>query len=299
MNLNHLALFHAVALEGSVSRGADRLSISQPAVSRQLSEFERSLKTRLFDRLPRGVRLTPAGDLLFSYARRLFALEAEAERSLQELHGLERGRLSLGASTTIGSYLLPGVLARFHARYPGIDVSLEIANTEEIQRHILEGTLDMGLTEGFAEEENLESAVFMQDELVAILPVGHPLSSSAGITLERLSQEPFVLRERGSGTRAVIERALAARSLSARPALALGSTEAIKRAVEAGAGVAIVSRLSVAAEERSGVLSIHPIAGVSLLRPLHRLHLKGRHPSGALHAFGIMLSETASSPAPG
>jgi DNA-binding transcriptional LysR family regulator len=297
MNLNHLAIFHAVAEQGSISRGAERLFISQPAVSKQIGELERSLGTRLFDRLPRGVRLTEAGALLAGYARRLFALEAEAERALSELKGLDRGRLLVGASVTIGNYLLPGLLAEFGRRHPGVDVRLDIANTEAIQQRLAEGELDIGLTEGFAEDDALEAEVFGEDVLVVIAPPAHPLvirarASGGPVTPERLCLEPFVVREPGSGTLAVAERALAARGLSLRPALTLSHAEAIKRAVIAGAGLAIVSSLTIAQELAAGTLAVIPVSDLPLRRALHLLRLRGRHEGHATRAFLALLGET-------
>lgn len=289
MNLNHLAIFHAVAREGSVTLGAERLHISQPAVSKQLQEFERSLGAPLFDRLPRGMRLTESGELLVGYARRLFGQEAEAEAALVELRGLERGRLAVGASMTIGGYLLPDVLARFHQEYPGIDMRLEIANTEEVQQRLIEGTLDVGLTEGFLEHPELEAAVFREDEMVVIAPPDHPLLLEGPVTAERLCREPFVVREEGSGTRAVVERAFAERGLALRPVMSLGNIEAIKRAVAAGVGVAMVSALTVGLELETGRLSVVSVIDLSVRRPLHRLHLRGRHQGRAALAFGVAL----------
>jgi len=124
MHLNHLFVFHAVAQEGNISRAAARLMVSQPAVSKQLKELERSLRMPLFDRVPRGVRFTHAGKLLSDYARKIFNLADEAERALEELRGLHRGRLSVGASTTIGVYLLPEIFVRFRQKYPGVDMHL-------------------------------------------------------------------------------------------------------------------------------------------------------------------------------
>lgn len=285
MNLNHLAIFHAVAREGSVTLGAERLHISQPAVSKQLQELERSLGTPLFDRLPRGVRLTEAGELLEGYARRLFGLEAEAETALAELRGLSRGRLAVGASMTIGGYLLPDILARFHRKYPGIDVRLEIANTEEVQQRLIEGTLDVGLTEGFLEHPELEAAVFRSDAMVVIAPPGHPLLAESPVTAERLCQEPFLVREEGSGTRAVVERAFAERGLTLCAVMSLGNIEAIKRAVSAGLGVAMVSALTVGLEQEAGKLSVVAVSDLCVRRPLHRLHLRGRHQGHAALAF--------------
>jgi DNA-binding transcriptional LysR family regulator len=291
MNLNHLALFHAVAQAGSFSGGADRLGISQPAVSKQIAELERNLKVRLFDRLPRGIRLTEAGELLAGYARQLFGLAADAERALAELRGLERGRLAVGASTTIGSYWLPGVLAEFHRAYPGIEVSLEIANTGTVQRMLIEGVVDVGLTEGFVDAPELDARVFLLDELVAIAPRAHPLARARGVSLKRLCEEPLVVREAGSGTRSVIERELSRRGLAGRPVMVLGGTEAIKQAVAAGVGVAIVSRLAIPSAGEPGKFAIVDVRDLSLKRPLHLVQLRVRHPGRALAAFLAMLPQ--------
>ncbi len=285
MNRNHLTIFQAVAETGSFSRGAERLCVSQPAVSQQVAEFERALKARLFDRLPRGVRLTEAGELLLGYARRLSALEAEAERALAELHGLERGHLRVGASLTIGAYVLPPVLGAFRRQYPGVELALEIANTEAVQRMVGEGTVDLGLTEGFADTPGLEATVFGEDELVAVVPPGHPLLAGGAVTAARLCEEPLILREPGSGTRAVVEREFGRRGLSVRPALSLGSTEAIKRAVAAGMGLAIVSRLTLELELETGRLAVLPLSDLTLRRPLHLLRRRGASESRASAAF--------------
>ena len=252
MNLNHLAAFLAVAEESSVSRGAERLHVSQPAVSKQLRELERSLGVALFYRLSTGVRLTDAGELLLGYARDLFALETQAEHALKDLRELRRGTLTVGASTTIGNYLLPRVCAAFSALFPGVALRLEINNTATTHRLLLENAVDLALTEGFVEEPNLSSEPFYEDELLAIAGAGHPLAGAADLHLARLVQSPFVLREAGSGTRDIIERILLARGIEATPAMTLGHTEAIKRALESGEAWAFLSRLAVERELASG-----------------------------------------------
>lgn len=305
MNINHLAIFHAVAEEGNVTRAAARLHISQPAVSKQLRELERSLGMALFHRLSTGVRLTEAGETLAGYARRLFALEAEAEQALGELRGLERGRLAVGTSTTIGSYLLPPLFARFHQQHPGIELHLEIANTQEIERRLSDNTLDLGLTEGMvtagaagtgsamvaasAGAAALEAEVFDWDEIVVIAPPGHALLQLGAVTAQQLCEESFVLREAGSGTRAVIESALREKGLALRPTMTLGGTEAIKRAVLCGAGLAMVSRLALDLELQTGKLAMVPVRDLSIRRPLHRLRLRGKYEGRAVREFVRLL----------
>lgn len=290
MNLNHLAIFLAVADAGSIGGGAERLHISQPAVSRQLREFEHNLSLVLFDRLPRGVRLTAAGEQLLDYARRIFATEKAAERALAEMRDLHAGKLTIGASTTIGNYLLPEVLAEYRNAWPGVDIALEIANTEVIQRKLLDNALDLGLTEGFVESDELEADVFAHDRLVVIAGPDHPLAGRRDLTAEQLCREPCVLREEGSGTRSVIEHMLSEKGLDHAPAMSLGSTEAIKRAVAAGAGISLVSLLAVAGELANGSLVRLPAPELEMDRPLHRVRLRNKQPPRAVQAFEELLS---------
>ncbi|HEY2587974.1 MAG TPA: LysR substrate-binding domain-containing protein [Tepidisphaeraceae bacterium] len=293
MNRTHLTAFHAVSEAGSFSKGAERLLVSQPAVSQQVGELEAALGTQLFDRLPKGVRLTAAGEVLASYARRLAAIEQEAERAMQEVRGLRRGRLAVGASTTIGAYLLPRLLGEFRRQHPSVELEVDVANTESIRRKVTEGQLDLGLTEGAVGDETgeLESRAFFEDELVAVAPPDHPLLKNRRATAKAFCARPMVMRERGSGTREVIERALAGKGLAVEPTLVLASTEAIKATVAAGVGVAFVSRLAVGLEQETGRLARVPLADLSIHRPLHLLRLKSKSQSAATAAFLSLLNE--------
>ena len=292
MNINHLTIFHAVAEEGSMSRGAERLCISQPAVSKQIKDLETALGVTLFDRLPRGLRLTEAGEVLASHARRLFAVEADAERAIAELKGLVQGRLTVGASLTIGDYLLPQLLGGYRKKHPGIELHLEVANTQVIQRKLRENALDIGLTEGFAEDADLIAEVFGKDELVAVVPPGHPLLQESEVPAARFCAEPFLMREPGSGTRQVVERALAERGIVVQPAMSLGSTEAIKRGVAAGLGVAIISKLALETEFSAGRLCPLTLSDLTITRPLHLIRLRGKSEGAAVQAFVQMLKSS-------
>lgn len=293
MNRNHLALFHAVARAGSISGGASAARVSQPAVSKQIAELEDALGVRLLERLPRGCRLTEAGQILADYAHRWRSLEHDAARAIEEYRGLKRGRLAIGASMTIGGYLLPEVVAEFHRRFPEIELQLEIANTQHIQRALLEGTIELGLTEGPLDSEELESKAFFQDELVAIAPAGHPLLKKKLVPVRDICREPFILREEGSGTRAVVERALRRKGLKVKPLLSLASPEAIKNAVAAGMGIAIVSRLIIAQELEAGKLGVIPLKDLTIHRPLHLQRVRGRSQSPALVKFLEVLKTVA------
>lgn len=289
MNLSHLAIFYAVHQEQSVSLGAERLNISQPAVSKQLKQLELSLRTPLFDRHAKGVRPTEAGRLLADYARRIFALEAEAELAVAELHDLKRGAVTVGASLTIGNYLLPQILARFHVRYPGIQVAVQIANTEAVQRRLIDGSLDLGFTEGYVEIDEIEATVFGEDELVPIAAPEHAVFSKPSMTLEELSREEFVLREHGSGTREVIDRAMSARGIRLRSVMSFGDIEAVKRAIAAGIGIGIVSGAAIATELALGTVRRIVVSDFSLRRQLHMLSLRGKYQTKATRALIALL----------
>lgn len=285
MDLQKLRVFAAVAREGNVTRAAQKLSLSQPALSKQLSELEDSLSTILFDRLPRGVRLTVAGEVLLRHAERIFAAESAAEAELLELLGLRTGRLSVGASTTIGSYLIPQVFGAFSEAHPQVKLELEIANTSVIQAMVADGRIDLGLTEGAVPGEQFECEVVHYDEMVAFARKGHPLLEKKKVVAADLTRTSFISRERGSGTRDVIEAALAERNVSVDPVMSLGSNEAIKNAVAAGLGLAILSRLTLDQELSSGRLELIDVRDLSIRRALYMVRLRGKHESPAVQAF--------------
>lgn len=289
MNLKHLAVFHAVAQAGSISGAAERLFVSQPVVSRQVRELEANLGLALLERMPRGVRLTEAGRMLAEYAGRMFALQHQAEALLKDLRGLRAGQLVLGASMTIGNYLLPPVLAAFQRKHPEVEVSLEVANSEVIHRRVLGDRVDIGFTEGLAEAGDLVGEVFMSDELVVVGSPDHPRADGPPVSVAELCGEPWVMRELGSGTRAVFEESLRERGLEPSRVMSMGSPEAVKRAVLAGAGLAAVSSLTVSAELDAGLLARLPVSDLELTRALHRIRLPHREHGPALSAFMALL----------
>jgi DNA-binding transcriptional LysR family regulator len=292
-SFTELRAFHAVAEAGSVGGGAEMLLVSQPAVSKQIKQLERALGVIVFERTARGVRLTDAGELLATYTRRIFALAAEAEQAIDDLQGLRRGKLSIGASPTLGTYFLPEVLVRFRRRFPAIALSLEIENADVLQRRLSDGLLDSGFSEVPPQRPEVTGDVFMRDRLIAIAAVKHPLARSRALTLRRLCAEPFIVRETGSTTKSLVERALADRGLTIAPALSLGSTEAIKHAVAAGLGVAIVSSLAVQREIAARRLIKLPVRNLSIARPLYQLRLHNRRETKAAHAFACLVRHAA------
>ena len=180
MNFNHLLIFHKVAENRHFTRAAEELFISQPAVSKQVQELEKTLGQALFTQVGRQIYLTEAGQLLYNYTRPIFALSDEAEASLREMHSLERGRLAVGASTTVGTYLLPDFLGQYRAKYPHIELFLDIANTEDIQQRLLAHLIEISIVEGAVSQSDLAHRVWREDELVLIAAPQHPLAQSSG-----------------------------------------------------------------------------------------------------------------------
>jgi DNA-binding transcriptional LysR family regulator len=292
LNLAHLAVLHAVAIKGNVSRAAEKLLVSQPAVSKQLRELERSVGVPLFDRLPRGVRPTQAGAILADYAKRIFALSDEAELRLAELRGLERGELRVGASTTIAVYVLPPVFAAFRQAYPGVKLAVEIDNATGVEERLAAGTIDVALSEGEHDPAEFDLRPFMTDELIAIAAPSHPLAGKKSVKAADFCREPFVVREAGSGTRAVVEHALQRHGLRIEPVMAVGSTIVIKRAVASGVGVAFVSRLACELELQTGTLVEVKLSDLKISRPLHRLRVAGRYEGRAVAEFDRLLADS-------
>jgi DNA-binding transcriptional LysR family regulator len=280
-----LAAVRAVAEEKSFVRAAQRLLVSQPAISLHVSELESELKLKLFDRAPRATRPTEAGQVLTDYARRIALLRAEALAAMEDLRGARRGKISIGATLTIAAYLLPGLLGRFRRAFPAIEVDVTVANTQQVQRNLKDGLLDVALTEGEPGGTEFKSTIFAHDELIAIVPPGHELLKQSSVTAAMFTQYPVIAREPGSGTRLVAERALASRGIVIKPHLALPQAEAIMHCVAEGLGVAIISRLAAGREVESGRLVHIPLSDLTIRRPLYVERSIGRTPSPALEAL--------------
>ncbi len=293
MNLRHLAVFHAVAETGGVNRAAERLLVSQPAVSRQVRALEDALGVALLERHPRGVRLTHAGEILADYARRLFAIENQAMSVLGDLRYARTGVLRLGGSMSLGDYFLPTIVADFNRDYPGVEVSLEVGNTDSVLNSLRENRLDVGFVEGTFDETQFASELFMHDELIIIAPPDHPLVGRGPIGFAELCRHACIMREPGSGTRAALDRFLERAGVAHTFHLTMGSPEAIKRGVEAGAGLAVASYLTVVDELAAGKLVQVPLAGPPMRRPLHRVTLPHKLLGPAAEPFLALVARRA------
>lgn len=257
MTLEQLRIFVAVAEREHVTRAAADLNLTQSAVSAAVTALEERHATQLFDRIGRRIQLTQAGRLFLVEARAVLARAAAAETALADLTGLKRGTLVLAASQTVGSYWLPPLMAHFRAAYPGVTLRLVIGNTETAAAMVREGAADLGVVEGGIADDNLSATVVAEDELVLVARVGTPAARRKPLRREDIRSLHWVFRERGSGTRSIFETALARAGIAAGElhiALELPSNEAVRSAVEAGAGAAALSRLVVKDAIAAGAL---------------------------------------------
>jgi DNA-binding transcriptional LysR family regulator len=291
ITLHQLRTLRAVADHLSFSAAASDLHLSQPSVSYQVKELEEALGVDLLDRQGKRVRLTEAGEILYDYARRILNLVDEAAVAIEQLRGLERGSLRVGASTTVGIYVVPLALGAFKKRNPGLHVALEIGSRERLQAGVLNGELDVAVLSPPVKDPELECLPFMDDELVLVVPAGHRLAAQKRVTLADFAGEPFLMREPASDTRQKVEEAARRAGVHLQVAMELGSNGAIKHAVEGGLGVAVLSRHAVTLERSSGDLVVVDVDGFPICRPWCVAHLRRRRLPAQVGAFVAFLRE--------
>ena len=271
MSDRRLQVFHVVAGVLSFTRAAEILHMTQPAVTHQIRQLEEELNARLFDRSNNRISLTVAGEQVMQYAEQIIGLYGEMSESVKALTGDRAGLITIGASTTIAEYMLPGLLGDFRQHFPEVQIRLRVANTDAIVALVADNTIDLGVVEGEVENQLLRVERCQQDEMQLIVPLGHPLAELASVEPLVLTAYPFIHREDGSGTRQVVEKYLSDHGVDEhalnRP-FELGSTEAIKSAVQAGMGITIVSGATVSRELALGQLVARPL-NPPLLRPFY------------------------------
>ena len=300
MNLHLLRIFAAVAEHRSFSRAASALFISQPAVSKAVRQLEHQLDLALMERGvrgaggARGVRLTESGQALFEHARGIFALERAATEEVRARVGLQRGRLALGASTTVAGYWLPPYAAQFARQVPGAQLQIRVGNTQAVGAALIGCEIDLALVEGQVNDARIAATHWRDDELQIIAARDAALARRRKPTLEELNAQAWLLRESGSGTREVTDRVMHARRIEPERTIEFGSNEGIARAVAAGLGVAMLPARVVRELVRMGELKAltlsHSIAS-SLVRPLYLLQLRERPHSPLAREFCALLTQ--------
>jgi DNA-binding transcriptional LysR family regulator len=292
VDLRQLEIFVKVAEFGSFSKAAEALYLTQPTVSEHIRTLEGEVGLRLLDRLGRGAAVTRAGLLLLAYAQRILALSREARQAMDGFQGRMSGELLVGASTIPGEYVLPALIGRFKEKYPDITTTVLIGDSQAVVDWVAEGRAELGMVGARPSTRGIEYRELMPDELVLVVRGAHAWRDRDHVTLEELRTEPLLIRERGSGTRAALETALAksGADLGAfRIVGEMGSTQAIKQAVKAGVGASLVSRRAVEEECRSGLLRCLGVKDLTVTRAFYLATHKERSRSPLADAFRAFL----------
>lgn len=290
MDLWQLHIFCRVVECKSFSKAAGIIHLSQPTVSSHIKELEEHFDCRLIDRLAREAVPTRAGRLLYAHARRLLALRDETEAAMARYQGKTQGSLTVGGSTIPGGYLLPRVIGLFKARYPQVMLSLVIEDTQRIIAGILEGTLDLGVVGAKTKDRNILQEKVLEDEMRLIVASGHPWASRKKVPLALLLTEPYIVRERGSGTLTSIEDSLKRHGHGIEDlniVAEMGSTEAIRQGIKSRIGVSILSTLAVSEDLSAGTLKALAVEGLNLSRSLYLT----RHRQRSLSPLGAAFTD--------
>lgn len=286
MTLEQLRIFVAVAEREHVTRAARDLNLTQSATSAAVAALESRYDTKLFDRIGRRIELTHAGRVFLAEAKAVLARSEAAELVLADLAGLKRGSLNLAASQTVGNYWLPSFIHAFQTRFPGISVGLTIGNTETVAALVRQGAANLGFVEGEIRDPALGMTAVAEDELALVVPAGHPWCGASRDSLPDLRSGRWILREAGSGTRAILAAMLRAQNIPMSEidiGLVLPTNEAVRSAVKAGAGVSVMSKLAAASALKAGsiVAVDYPIP----LRRFFMLRHKEHYVTAAEHEF--------------
>lgn len=285
MTVESLRVYVTVVEQQSFSRAAEILHLSQPGVSLQIRNLEKEFDVKLMNRSPKWIKLTEAGELLYKRAKEMLNLYESVKLDLARLHDTVSGSLQIGASFTIGEYVLPRLFSSFAKQYPDVEMGITIANSTEIVGAIRDNKIDVGLIEESIESPDLRVVPFMKDELIIVAAEGHPLVSSGVSDITLLQDQIWVLRESGSGTRSFSNRFFEQACLRIKRSYEINSSQGVKEAVFAGLGIAILSRWVVRREIEDGMLKEIPIQGLRLERNFSIVQLSNHVPSRANEVF--------------
>ncbi len=290
ITLRQLEVFEKVAKCGHATQASNQLYITQSAVSMSIAELERLAGAPLFERHGKRLLLNDRGRKILPEAEEIIKRTREIEQFLEDSVGEPRGILNIGASTTIGNYILPDIVAEFSRKYPNAKVLLTIENTQQIESALENGDLDLGLIEGIPHSSVLEKNAWRNDELVVVVGKGHPWACDRTASVEMLRNAQWIMREKGSGTREVFEGTMAKNDIGFSIALELGHTEAIKKATEAGLGVGCLSKIAVKRELENGWL-LEIASPLDLRRTLSIQTRKCRYKTRLLQEFQLLLNQ--------
>jgi DNA-binding transcriptional LysR family regulator len=289
-DLRQLEIFCKVAELKSFSKAAETVFLAQASVSERIANLEEIIGTKLFDRAGRQVEPTKAGELLYRHATRLLEMKKNVRLEMDNFLGLRKGSINIGGSTVPGEYILPKIIGSFHEKYPFLSIRLSISDTAEIERHVLKGDLELGVTGSRSPDKELVHYDLWKDELVLAVNAGHRWAKKKQIAIDELREENFILREDGSGTLNIIENSFKALGIDGirnlRPAISLGSSTAVKEGIKAGVGISIISSRAIETEIQAGLLKTVKIKGLPpLLRSFYLITDRKRTPSPACKAL--------------
>ena len=291
MDVRDLEVFLSVAKHLNYTRAGEEVNLSQPSVSVRIRQLENALGVKLFEQLGKKVALTEAGQMLVPHARRVIAAIEDAKQSIDELQGLEHGSLRIGASTTPGMYLIPKTVAHFKERYPRIEIHLGIRDTQQIEAGVISNEFDFGFVGGHLAGDEVAVVPWVTDDLILVVAPKHPLAQKKTVNVNDLQREAFILRERGSATRAAIISHLQKSDLRVEPIMEMENPESVKKGVQSGLGIAFISRFAAEAELKAKSLVAVRVRGLDIRRELKIVYRKDKHLTRAAQAFIEMARE--------
>lgn len=298
MNLHQLRVFCEVAEARSFSAAAEKLHVTQPAITLQIKNLEDFYELKVFERIGKKVLLTEEGKVLFDFANQMLTLSRQTEEALADLKGLSRGTIQIGTSFSFGDYYLPTLLRAFHKKYPKISIEIGAGNTSQIIEDTLLHKNDIAFVAYHPGNNKLMVREFVSDILVAIVPNQHKLAGRESITLNELNREPLILRERGSSYRGMVDETFKRKGISPLIIMESASTSAIKKMVQSGAGIAILSRQVVKEEAEAKAFRAIEFTEVEMAHKFYLIHHKEKYFSRALKAFVDMAMEFSQKPWP-
>ena len=285
MDVRDLQVFLSVAKHLNYTRAGEEINLSQPSVSVRMHQLEGDLGTQLFEQLGKKIALTEAGKLLVTYAGRVIAAMDDARNAIDELQGLERGALRIGASTTPGMYLIPRTIANFKRRYPKIELQLTVKDTRQIEEGVIRNEFDFGFVGGHLAGDEVDVVPWITDTIILIAPLGHRLGRKRIVKPQDLANEQVILREQGSATRAVVAAHLRRCRIEAEAVMEMANPESVKKAVQNGLGIAFISAVAVESELKAKTLLAVKVQGLQIRRELKIVYRKDKHLSAAARAF--------------
>ncbi|MEA5571590.1 LysR family transcriptional regulator [Calothrix sp. UHCC 0171] len=288
--LHQLKVFEAAARHGSFTRAAEELFLTQPTVSMQIKQLTKSVGLPLFEQVGKRLYLTEAGRELFATCRQIFETIAQFEMKVADLKGLKQGQLRLAVITT-AKYFIPRLLGRFCQLYPGIDISLQVTNHEGILDRMSGNMDDLYIMSQVPDHLDVNFQPFLANPLVVLAPINHPLVKEKNISIQRLADEPFIMREPGSGTRRAIQKLFDENGVVVKVKLELGSNEAIKQAIAGGLGISVLSRHTLIPE--MGDLAILDVEHFPIKRNWYMVYPNGKQLSIVARTYCDYLLEAA------